>query len=52
MPGWIDSLAAAGSLTVLVGIGVLKNFNADERTRGDIIPVDMSVNGIIACTAY
>jgi fatty acyl-CoA reductase len=51
-PGWIDSLAAAGSLSILAGIGVMHYFYCETFTRADFVPVDMVSNAIIVGTAY
>ena len=51
-PGWIDSLAAAGGLSILAGIGVIRFFLTTSTTRADFIPVDLVSNAIIAGTAY
>jgi hypothetical protein len=44
-------LAAAGGLTVLAGLGILKILNAHEENYFDIIPADIVTNQIIVCTA-
>jgi fatty acyl-CoA reductase len=51
VPGWTDSLAAAGALTLTLGIGILRYFNTEKTTRGDLIPVDFVSNSIIIGTA-
>jgi fatty acyl-CoA reductase len=51
-PGWIDSLAAAGSLSILAGIGIMHFFYCENTTRSDLVPVDMVSNAIIIGTAY
>ncbi len=50
-PGWTDSLAAAGGLTVLAGLGILRIINVHEENCFDIIPADIVTNSIIVCTA-
>jgi len=50
-PGWTDSLAAAGGLTVLGALGILKIINVHEENFFDIIPADIVTNQIIVCTA-
>ena len=52
-PGWTDSLAAAGGLTVLAALGVVRYLNSDMgMTRFDLIPVDIVSNHILVSTAY
>jgi hypothetical protein len=51
MPGWTDTLSAAGGLSVAGGSGVLKYVYAKEDNIADLIPVDYVCNGIIASTA-
>lgn len=35
MPGWIDSLVAAGAIYFFTGIGLLKHLKGDEDLIGD-----------------
>mmetsp|Transcript_12798 Transcript_12798/g.12709 ORF Transcript_12798/g.12709 Transcript_12798/m.12709 type:complete len:111 (+) Transcript_12798:570-902(+) len=51
-PGWIDSIAAAGGLTTMVGFGVINYLDMMNNARADVIPVDYVSNAIIICTAY
>lgn len=51
MPGWTDTLSAAGGLSYAGGSGVLKYVYAKEDNIADLIPVDYVCNGIIASTA-
>ena len=51
-PGWTDSLSAAGGLSLLVGLGLIKDMHARGYNRFDVIPVDMVTNGIIVATAH
>lgn len=51
-PGWTDSMAAAGALTLMVGSGITKYLIGTEYNRADIIPVDMVANHIICGTAF
>eukprot|EP00347_Sterkiella_histriomuscorum_P008623 403344386 len=52
VPGWIDSLAAAGALTLFASLGALHYVPTTYENRGDIIPVDFVSNGIIVGTAF
>jgi fatty acyl-CoA reductase len=51
MPGWTDTLSAAGGLSVAAGSGVLKYVYTRVDNIADIIPVDYVSNGIIVSTA-
>jgi hypothetical protein len=48
VPGWIDSFAAAGQMTITCGMGFVSHlFTNNMNTISDMIPVDMVVNSII-----
>jgi fatty acyl-CoA reductase len=49
--GWTDSLAAAGALTLVFGVGLIRYLNTNATVRGDLIPVDYVSNSIIIGTA-
>ena len=51
-PGWTDSLAAAGGLTMLAGLGIIKNMFSTGNTVFDLIPADYVTNSIIIFTAF
>lgn len=51
-PGWTDSLAAAGGLSYLGGIGLLKVIPSSGKNNFDVIPVDIVTNQIIVATCY
>jgi fatty acyl-CoA reductase len=51
-PGWTDSLAAAGALTLMYGIGLSRYIPTDHNIRADLIPVDYVSNAIILGTAF
>lgn len=51
IPGWTDTLSAAGGLSVANGSGVLKYVYAKADNIADLIPVDYVSNGIIVSTA-
>jgi len=50
-PGWTDSLAAAGGLSLLTGLGLVDYVNTSGKTSFDLIPVDFVANGILITTA-
>ena len=50
--GWIDSLAAAAAIFLLVGLGVLQELKGNPDVIGDTVPVDIVVSSIIVATAY
>ena len=43
-PGWTDSMAAAGGLSYLGGIGILKIVPTTGKNKFDVIPVDIVTN--------
>ena len=52
-PGWTDSLAAAGGLTLMAGIGVINYLPCKvPNAPFDMIPVDIVTNCIIVSGAY
>ena len=51
-PGWIDSLAAAGGLSILTGLGITRYLLTTSETRADFVPVDIVSNAIIVGTAH
>lgn len=50
--GWTDSISAAGGLTVLGALGILKHLHIPKPNPFDMIPVDIVSNGILVATAY
>ena len=50
-PGWTDSLAAAGGITLVSGLGLVNYINTTGKSEFDLIPVDFVANGIIIATA-
>jgi len=48
--GWTDSLSAAGGLSLLTGLGLMKYVNGDGSGPFDIVPVDFVTNGILLAT--
>ena len=51
-PGWTDSMAAAGSLTLMGGTGVCPYFHGRGDNHFDVIPVDIVANHEIIASAY
>jgi hypothetical protein len=51
-PGWTDSLAAAGGISFLTGLGLINFIQAKGLNKFDMIPVDFVSNHIIVATAY
>lgn len=51
VPGWTDTISAAGGLSMAVGSGLLNYVYGSDQNIADIIPVDFVVNGILASTA-
>ena len=50
IPGWVDTVSAAGAIYLSVGLGLLKMIYGREKKIGDQIPVDIVVN-IVICAA-
>jgi hypothetical protein len=51
-PGWTDSIGLAGGLYLLAGLGLLREIPGDPNNIGDIVPVDIVTNQIIASIPY
>ena len=51
-PGWIDSLAAATALYLLIGLGIVRQLKANGNLILDTVPVDIVVATIIVACAY
>lgn len=51
LPGWTDTLSAAGGLSLAGGSGVLRYVYGKEDNIADIIPVDYVSNAILVSTA-
>lgn len=47
--GWTDSMSAAGGLTYLAGLGLLKLMPTSGKNRFDVIPADIVSNSILIC---
>ncbi|CAI2369551.1 unnamed protein product [Moneuplotes crassus] len=50
-PGWVDSITAGTAVYLLVGLGIIKEFNFNSSLIGDNVPVDYCSDLIIASTA-
>ena len=50
--GWTDSASAAGGLSLLTGLGILKEVHGDGLATFDIVPVDYCSNGLLVATAH
>lgn len=52
-PGWTDTIAAAGAIIVLSGLGIIHSVNVKSFTSAlDIIPIDHVVNGLLIATCH
>ena len=51
MPGWTDTLSAAGGLSLAGGIGILNYVYGSMSNIADIVPVDYVSNSILVSTA-
>lgn len=49
MPGWVDTISAAGALYLPIGLGMLRIVQAHGDKVGDQVPVDFVCNAILAC---
>lgn len=45
--GWTDSISAAGGLTVLAGLGLLRIMPTSGKNRFDVVPADVVANSIL-----
>jgi fatty acyl-CoA reductase len=52
MPGWTDTISAAGGLSLIGGMGVINFIHGDRNNIADLIPVDIVSNMIIVGTAH
>jgi hypothetical protein len=51
LPGWTDTLSAAGGLSLAGSVGVLEFVYSKEYNIADIVPVDYVCNAILVGTA-
>lgn len=47
-PGWTDSIGLVGGLILIAGLGILREIPGDVNNIGDIVPVDLVVNQLLA----
>ncbi|KAL0487536.1 glycerone phosphate O-acyltransferase [Acrasis kona] len=47
--GWVDTVSAAGSVYLFVGLGILSVLPGDAKCVTDQIPVDFVVNAMLSC---
>lgn len=47
--GWIDNFYGPTGAIAGAGTGVLRTLRCDPKNDANMVPVDMCVNGIIAC---
>ena len=51
--GWIDSLAAAAGMTLIISLGLVNDLHVtNPQYHTDLIPVDMVSNACIMTSAY
>ena len=48
--GWIDNLYGPGGVVLGAGSGLIHTVHADVNKVADLVPVDMTVNALIAAT--
>ncbi|TMW65605.1 hypothetical protein Poli38472_008247 [Pythium oligandrum] len=51
MPGWIDQIAGAGAIFLVMGSGVLTMARGNPEHVADIVPVDLAVNNLLVSVA-
>ena len=51
LPGWVDTVSAAGALYLLGGIGLIQVTHGNKHVVGDQVPVDYVVDSIIVAAA-
>lgn len=47
-PGWVDSVNGCIGVAIATGKGVLRTMLVDPKKQGDLIPVDIVCNALIA----
>lgn len=50
LPGWTDNINGPTGLLIGAGKGVIRTMYCNENGYADYVPVDIAVNGILACT--
>jgi hypothetical protein len=51
MPGWTDTISAAGGLSLVGGIGIVNYIHGHANNLADLIPVDIVSSSILVGTA-
>lgn len=51
LPGWTDTISAAGALSLIGGIGIVNYIHGKKDNIADLIPVDIVSSSIIVGTA-
>lgn len=52
VPGWTDTISAAGALSLIAGMGLISFIHGKNNNIADLIPVDIVSNMIIVGTAH
>lgn len=52
LPGWIDNLNGPTGLILSIGKGLLRTLHVTRASKADIVPVDITVNTMIAAAYY
>lgn len=47
LPGWTDNINGPTGLLIGAGKGVIRTMYCNSDSYGDIVPVDLAVNGIL-----
>ncbi|XP_076277547.1 putative fatty acyl-CoA reductase CG5065 [Lasioglossum baleicum] len=50
LPGWTDNINGPTGLLIGAGKGVIRTMYCNENGYADYLPVDIAVNGILACS--
>lgn len=48
IPGWIDNLYGPTGVAAGVSTGILRTLHCDPKVNANIVPVDLTVNALIA----
>nr|QGV11532.1 FAR26 [Tetrastichus brontispae] len=49
MPGWVDNYNVSTGVIAGIASGVMRTIRCDGKKRIDLVPVDFTVNALIAC---
>lgn len=52
LPGWIDNFNGPTGLVLAIGKGILRSLHVKTECKAELIPVDITVNTIIASAYY